>query len=102
MLADEQIISFSEAAKLLPTHPHARTIWRWGRKGVRGIKLEVLRLGGRFVTSIQALERFGRALAETDAEPTTTATVTAPKPRSDAQRETAIARAEARLRNARV
>lgn len=73
MLQDEQILTFSEAAKVLPKvngrHTHASTIWRWARKGVRGVHLEVRRFGGRFVTSVEALDRFGKALAELDADP---------------------------------
>ena len=67
MLNNEQILSFTEAAKCLPPingrRVHASTVWRWGRKGVCGVKLEILRLGGRFVTSAEALERFAVALA---------------------------------------
>jgi len=74
MLHDEQIITFSEAAKSLPAingrKPHASTIWRWARKGVNGIRLETRRLGGRFVTSLEALERFSEKLAGIDVDGT--------------------------------
>ena len=66
MLNNEQILTFSEAANALPPiggkRPHASTIWRWARKGCRGVRLEVRRLGGRFVTSIEALDRFSKTL----------------------------------------
>lgn len=68
MLRDEQILTFSEAAKTLPRvngrRPHASTLWRWARKGIQGIHLETRRLGGRFVTSLEALDRFSERLAE--------------------------------------
>lgn len=105
MLHDETILTFSEAAARLPLvngkRPHASTVWRWARKGigVQGIKLEALKLGGRFVTSFEALERFGRALAAADTLPTVIAEKT-PRPdrcRPDARREMDIARAEAEV-----
>ena len=71
MLSSEKIVSFTEASKLLPVingrriHPSA--LWRWARKGVKGVRLETRRLGGRFVTSMEAIERFSKALAEVDA-----------------------------------
>jgi hypothetical protein len=71
MLNTEKIVSFTEAAEALPeingkaVHPSA--IWRWARKGIKGIRLETLRLGGRFLTSMEALDRFGKALAAVDA-----------------------------------
>ena len=70
MLSSEKVVSFTEAAKLLPEingrriHPSA--LWRWARKGVKGVRLETRRLGGRFVTSMEAIERFSKALAEVD------------------------------------
>ena len=71
MLLEEKVVSFTEAAKALPVingrkiHPSA--LWRWARKGVKGVRLETRRLGGRFVTSMEAIERFSKALAEVDA-----------------------------------
>jgi hypothetical protein len=71
MLYTEKIVSFTEAAEALPeingkaVHPSA--VWRWARKGIKGIKLETLRLGGRFITSMEALDRFSKALAAVDA-----------------------------------
>jgi len=70
MLLNEECFSFSAIAKRLPKingnkiHPSA--IWRWARKGVKGVRLETRRLGGRFVTSMEAIERFSKALAEVD------------------------------------
>jgi hypothetical protein len=36
----------------------AATMWRWAQKGVRGIRLETLRVGGRRYSSVEAYERF--------------------------------------------
>ncbi len=95
MLRDETVITFAEAARSLPPlngrHVHTSTLWRWARRGCRGVKLEVRRLGGRFVTSIEALDRFGEALAAIDlpqrAEPPS-------KSPTDRQREKSIEQAE--------
>ena len=70
MLQNEKVLTFSEATRALPPvngkRPHSSTIWRWARKGVQGVRLETRRLGGKFVTSVEALERFAKALAEVD------------------------------------
>lgn len=50
-----------------PIHP--LTIIRWIRCGVRGIKLEAVRLGHRWVTSTEALERFTERLTEPQKNP---------------------------------
>lgn len=70
MLNTEKIVSFVEGAEALPeingkpVHPSA--LWRWARKGIKGIRLESVRLGGRFVTSMEAIDRFSKALAAVD------------------------------------
>ena len=70
MLHDEAILTFTEAAKALPPldgrRVHSNTLWRWARRGIRDVRLEVQRLGGRFYTSKEALERFTKALAEVE------------------------------------
>lgn len=68
------------------------TVWRWATKGVRGVKLESLTVGGRRVTSAEAFERF---IAETN--PEATATPPAPTPH---QRRKAIEAAERELQEA--
>ena len=102
MLCDEQIVTFSEATKVLPKvnghRPHASTIWRWARKGVHGIRLETRRLGGRFVTSIEALDRFSEALAAIDLPDSPK--VAAPKHPTNKQRERSVAQATRTLAGA--
>jgi hypothetical protein len=62
-ISKEKLLSLRDAAQLLPrsrngrpTHPS--TILRWILHGLRGRKLEGARLGGRWITSAEALERF--------------------------------------------
>lgn len=38
--------------------PSYQTTWRWCVVGCRGVYLEAERIGGRIITSIQAVERF--------------------------------------------
>ena len=68
----ENLLGLSEAAKLLPRINGRKvatsTLWRWCRKGLRGVRLEYLRMGRDIVTSRQALGRFFRELADTDAD----------------------------------
>ena len=47
------------------THPS--TCLRWVLRGVRGVRLEAVRLGGRWVTSLEALSRFGDRVTATAA-----------------------------------
>ena len=98
MLNTEQVLTFTEASKVLPpiggkrTHPS--TLWRWARKGVRGVKLETRRLGGRFVTSIEALDRFSKDLAEVDADDASPGLPREDTTRTSKQREQSIEEAE--------
>src|SRR5689334_23194438 len=58
----EELLSLAEASKTVPgKNGHGvnpSTVWRWALRGVGGVRLEVLRLGGRTCTSKQALQRF--------------------------------------------
>jgi len=69
-LAREYLLSFSEAAKSVPTVRGRRlassTLYRWARKGIGGTRLEYLRIGRCMVTSREALERFFANLAVAD------------------------------------
>lgn len=52
----EERMTIGEAAKFLGVN--ACTTWRWMRIGVRGRKLEAIRIGIRWYTSREAIERF--------------------------------------------
>ena len=49
------------------------TLWRWATKGLRGIKLEYLRVGGTMVSSREALNRFFVKLSAQDRKDASTA-----------------------------
>jgi hypothetical protein len=100
-LSTESVLSLKEAAKLLPPGRLGRPtsfacLWRWVLSGARApdggtVKLEALRLGGRWVTSRQALQRFAERLTpRVDDDP-------APLPRSPARRQREDERAARKL-----
>lgn len=72
-LLTESILSLADAAKSLPLSPGGKplaftTLWRWHLKGVLGpngerVKLEAAKLGGRLITSKEAIARFSAALS---------------------------------------
>jgi len=68
--AGEELFTLTEATKAMPRvngkRPAVSTLWRWCRKGLKGVHLEYLRVGRNIVTSREALLRFFAALAEAD------------------------------------
>lgn len=57
-LFTENVISLAEAAATLPRRPSISTLHRWRLRGVRGVLLETVLVGGRRCTSREALSRF--------------------------------------------
>ena len=62
-LQNESLIPVREVPSHLPTSTagqkvHVATVWRWIKRGCRGVKLETLLLGGSRLTSLEALQRF--------------------------------------------
>ena len=90
-LLSEELAPLSRATRWVPsiregTGVNPSTIWRWINRGVRGIRLEHLEIGGVTMTSREALSRFFAHLTNGDA---------APPPRSAAlEREHARAKKE--------
>lgn len=67
-VADERVLSLAQLARRLPRHRkdrpvHPSTIHRWRNPGVRGVRLECLRIGGIWHTSLEAFQRFCEALS---------------------------------------
>lgn len=67
-LHNEEVLTFSEAARIVPrvngNRVNRGTVSRWAKLGIRGVRLDSLRLGGRYVTSREALDRFLREVAD--------------------------------------
>lgn len=66
LLAQEALIPLRDAPKHLPSRPggkrlHVSAIYRWVTKGVGGVVLESVRIGGTTYTSLEALQRFAQA-----------------------------------------
>jgi hypothetical protein len=102
-LATETTISLNEAARQLPPGRRGRPVTfscvlRWILDGVRlpsgeVVRLEAIRLGGRWLTSREALQRFAeRQTPRLDSTPET--------PRSAGKRQRASERAAAELTEA--
>lgn len=76
-ILNENLLSFAGAARHLPPNAagcrvHISTLVRWRIRGVRGVRLEAIRIGGRWHTSREALARFAVAVTaavEKAAEP---------------------------------
>lgn len=98
----EKLLTLAEAACHIPPingkKPHVATIWRWIRKGITGIKLEHLKLGGRIVVSEESLQRFFTAIAAAEEQEFNSSLVLKHAPLSpQAHREKEISRSEAAL-----
>jgi len=98
----EELLTLKDACMILPRRrrgrkPHFATLWRWAKRGLSGVKLETLKVGGTLCTSREALQRFFDRLTEADQNPVPGRQF---KMRTPAQRQRAIARAEKVLREA--
>jgi Protein of unknown function (DUF1580) len=54
----EDLLRLADAAKIIPSHPHTSTLWRWCLKGVKGVRLQTLVVGGRRYTTMTYLTEF--------------------------------------------
>jgi hypothetical protein len=88
-LEREKLFSLTEAAKLAPRRLNVATLWRWRTSGCRGVKLETILIGGRRMTSRDALARFFAAV-------TAAADVESVRSETPHQRERRFDRAERR------
>jgi hypothetical protein len=57
-LNNEQLISFQKAAQLVPVPVTMHTIRNWALYGAHGVPLDFLKIGARYYTSAEALQRF--------------------------------------------
>ncbi len=67
----EKLLSMSQAVRLIPPSrsgrsTHTSTLVRWIHRGVRGRRLEAVRIGGSWFTSLEALARFAVPAASTE------------------------------------
>ncbi len=57
-----ELLTFSEARKIIPGRPDLSTIHRWANQGIKGIRLRTLKVGGRRFVSKAEIEVFIAAL----------------------------------------
>lgn len=73
-LATEQLVAVRDIPRHLPRRPtgkrvHISACYRWLARGVRGVKLEAIRIGGTTYTSVEALQRFAERLNSATSRP---------------------------------
>ena len=64
----ENLIPLRAVPQLLPSRPngkrlHISAVYRWTLRGVKGIRLETVRIGGTTYTSREAIQRFSELLS---------------------------------------
>jgi hypothetical protein len=96
-ITTEEVLTFSKAAARLPerrkgSRPHLATFYRWAERGIRGVRLESIQIGGTRCTSTQALQRFFDRLSGIPSE-----TETLSPPALSRERQKAIKQAEREL-----
>lgn len=108
LLNGEKLLGFAAVAKRLPGHRgtgalNPSTVFRWITKGVRAangevVRLEAVRIGGAWRTSVEALARFSAKLTEAATARPNSPTTAPPAPTPRARRraeEAASKQAEA-------
>ena len=76
-ISQERLIALRDAPRNLPARPNGKRVhisacYRWISRGVRGVCLESIRIGGTTYTSLEALQRFADHLG-TPSSPRTSA-----------------------------
>jgi hypothetical protein len=92
-MAPDDLIPFNKVAAHIPGRPNVSTLHRWRFRGLSGVKLAVIYVGGRVYVSRAALDRFFEAVNAAKSGQT------APQ-RTDKQRDRAVAAAERELQEA--
>ena len=68
--SDKGLISLTEATRIMPRLDGKKVstcaVWRWARRGLRGVKLDYCRVGRRICVTHQALRQFFTRLTELD------------------------------------
>ena len=95
-LAIEEVLTVQAATSHLPPRAngqrvHVSTVYRWIARGIRGVVLESLRVGGTTYTSVQAIQRFAERVTESAAR-------TSPRVEISGSRARAIDRATRAVR----
>jgi hypothetical protein len=80
-ISSEHLIAIRDVPKILPArgngkHIHISAVYRWLLRGVRGVRLETIRIGGTSYTSSEAVQRFAEHLSRPNTSGTSSHAVT--------------------------
>jgi hypothetical protein len=69
--AEENLIAIRDVPRRLPPRPngkllHISAVYRWTLRGLKGVRLETVRIGGTTYTSREALQRFSERLTRVE------------------------------------
>ena len=97
-VCSDELLTLKAVAKMLPSgragkRVHFSTVFRWATNGVRGVKLETVKVGHTRYTTREALNDFAERLSCADAQPQ----AIPPGWRTPRQRALALRRAEEAL-----
>ncbi len=63
-MLEVKLLSMAQAANSLSNRPAVSTLWRWSSRGVKGVKLQTLVVGGRRYTTPEYLSEFVARLSD--------------------------------------
>jgi len=96
MTDQEKLLSLPAAVEQATgQRPHPSTLHRWRLRGIKGVRLETVRCGGRRLCSVESVRRFLDGVTEATDGPQHSTPA-----RTSRQRAAAIARAERQLDDA--
>ncbi|HKQ48567.1 MAG TPA: DUF1580 domain-containing protein [Phycisphaerae bacterium] len=94
----ENLIPLRAVPQLLPSRPngkrlHISAVYRWTLRGVKGIRLETVRIGGTTYTSREAIQRFSERLSGSEQSPQLVNPVSRSRQRQLEEANAAVAKA---------
>jgi hypothetical protein len=73
-IEDENLIPIRDVPRQIPPRRsgrrvHVSAVYRWMSRGVRGVRLESIKIGGTTYTSTEAIQRFAERLSGQERQP---------------------------------
>ncbi|MCK6484476.1 MAG: DUF1580 domain-containing protein [Phycisphaerae bacterium] len=96
--ATENLVALRDVPRCLPPRPtgkrlHISAVYRWTLRGVRGVRLETVKIGGTTYTSREAIQRFSERLSGAEPAPQLINPVSRKRQRQIEQANAAVAKA---------
>jgi hypothetical protein len=63
-MSTQRYMTMTEAACFVPNRPHRSTVVRWATRGLRGLRLQTKKIGGRRYTTPAWIEEFVAATGD--------------------------------------